>query len=171
MKNLIISVFHSFKLHPVTSVSIKKALVFNLPACLCCQDVVSEAQGKIFKWKKQVVSLTNIPTDDPVVQEILRVLGSLSYQVEVMAKLLSTTLGEKHWKAVFKGQRLYSYCIICILCGPLHMQYDKDEFNYTEIGPEYDPDKKVTVGEIIPQQLESQKLIKNVSKFVAGRLY
>ena len=68
---------------------------------------MSEAQGNISKWKEQALSLKNIPTDDVVLQETLGVLEGLSHQVEVMAKLLRTTLGEKHWKAILQGQKLY----------------------------------------------------------------
>ncbi|XP_061595557.1 dynein heavy chain domain-containing protein 1 [Cololabis saira] len=100
---------------------------------LFTQDVVSEAQREMSKWKEQVMSLTNIPTDDPVVQESLGVLESLSHQVEVMAKLFSTTIAEKHWKNFLQGT-----------------------------GLEYFPGKKVTVAEIIPQQHEAQKRINNI---------
>ncbi|KAM6940220.1 dynein heavy chain domain-containing protein 1 [Xenentodon cancila] len=106
-----------------------KKLLFN-------QDAVSEAQRNISKWKERVLSLTNIPTNDPVVQETLGVLESLSHQVEVMAKLFSTKLREKHWKDILQGT-----------------------------GLEYIPEKVVTVAEIIPQQLETQKLIINRKRF------
>ena len=78
----------------------------NLFKIRFCQDVVSQAQGKVSKWKEQALSLTSIiPTDDAVLQETLGNLDSLSHLLTFMAKLQSPTLRHKHWKAILKGQR------------------------------------------------------------------
>lgn len=80
---------------------------------------MSQAQGKIAKWKEQALSLTSIiPAHDAVLQETLGILESLSSQLAVMAKLQSPTLRHKHLRAIFEGQTLCPYCNICILCEP-----------------------------------------------------
>ncbi|XP_032390213.1 dynein heavy chain domain-containing protein 1 [Etheostoma spectabile] len=74
---------------------------------LFSEVVVSQAQEKIAKWKKQTFSLTSIiPTHDAVLQETLGILESLSHQVAPMAKLQSPTLKHKHWNAIFQGMGL-----------------------------------------------------------------
>ncbi|XP_041837723.1 dynein heavy chain domain-containing protein 1 isoform X4 [Melanotaenia boesemani] len=104
---------------------------------LFSEVVVSEALGKTFKWKKQAQILTSsIPTDDTVLQETLGVLEDLSHQTEVMVKLHSTKLREKHWEAIFQGMGLL-----------------------------YIPEKQVTVDEIMSQQLKAhQKLINKICR-------
>lgn len=78
----------------------------NLLKILFCQDVVSQAQGKVAKWKEQALSLTSIiPADDAVLQETLGNLDSISHHLTFMAKLQSPTLKHKHWKAIFEGLR------------------------------------------------------------------
>lgn len=76
-------------------------------AGLSCQVVVSEAKEKISKWMQQIQCLTNIPADDPVMQETVEVLESLTLQVGVIMKLHSTSLREKHWKAILQGQSIF----------------------------------------------------------------
>lgn len=78
----------------------------NLFKILFCQDVVSQAEGKVAKWKEQALSLTSIiPADDAVLQETLGNLDSISHHLTFMAKLQSPTLKHKHWKAIFEGLR------------------------------------------------------------------
>ncbi|KAM4595719.1 dynein heavy chain domain-containing protein 1 [Fundulus diaphanus] len=68
---------------------------------------VSQAQEKIAIWKNQTPSLTNIiPATDAVLEETSAVLESLSQQVEVLAKLKSSSLREKHWTNIFQGMGL-----------------------------------------------------------------
>ncbi|XP_036951826.1 dynein heavy chain domain-containing protein 1-like isoform X4 [Acanthopagrus latus] len=96
-----------------------KQLIFS-------EDVVSQAQGKVSKWKEQALSLTSIiPTDDAVLQETLGNLDSLSHLLTFMAKLQSPTLRHKHWKAILKGMGLV-----------------------------YVPEKQVTVAELMSRQLQ-----------------
>ncbi|XP_044043043.1 dynein heavy chain domain-containing protein 1 isoform X2 [Siniperca chuatsi] len=104
---------------------------------LFTEVAVSQAQGKIAKWKEQAISLTCIiPTHDAVLQETLGILESLSHQLAVMAKLQSPTLKHKHWKAIFEGMGLL-----------------------------YVPEKKVTVAELMSQQFEvDQKLITKICR-------
>lgn len=70
--------------------------------------MVSEAKEKMSNWMQQVKCLTNIPADDPVMLETVEVLESLRLQIEVIVKLHSTRLREKHWKAIFQGQSFFS---------------------------------------------------------------
>ncbi|MED6274274.1 hypothetical protein CHARACLAT_014742, partial [Characodon lateralis] len=66
--------------------------------------VVSQAQEKIAVWENQTLSLTRIiPTGDLVLKEILGVLESLNYQVEILAQLKTSMLREKHWEIIFQG--------------------------------------------------------------------
>ncbi|XP_035515196.1 dynein heavy chain domain-containing protein 1-like [Morone saxatilis] len=104
---------------------------------LFSEVVVSQAQGKIAKWKEQVLSLTYIiPTHDAVLQETLRILESLSHQLAIMAELQSPTLKDKHWRVIFK-----------------------------ETGLLYIPEKKVTVAELMSIQLEThQNLISKICR-------
>ncbi|XP_067441454.1 dynein heavy chain domain-containing protein 1 isoform X1 [Thunnus thynnus] len=104
---------------------------------LFTEVVVSQAQEKIAKWQEQAISLTStIPTHDAVLQETLGILESLSHQLAVMAKLQSPTLKHKHWKAIFQGMGLL-----------------------------YVPEKKVTVAELMSQQLEvHQELINKICR-------
>uniref|UniRef100_A0A8C6KV71 Si:dkey-11m19.5 n=1 Tax=Nothobranchius furzeri TaxID=105023 RepID=A0A8C6KV71_NOTFU len=67
------------------------------------QLVISQAQEKIVLWKVQTQSLIGIPMNDPVLEEVLKILESLSHQAEVMEKLTNTTLREKHMKMIFQG--------------------------------------------------------------------
>nr|XP_020441880.1 dynein heavy chain domain-containing protein 1-like [Monopterus albus] len=99
------------------------------------EAVVSQAQGKIAEWKEKVLSLTSIiPTSDAVLQDTGGMLESLSCQLAVMAKLHSPTLRHKHRRAIFEGM------------GLLHAA-----------------EKKVTVAELMSQQLEDhQKLITKI---------
>uniref|UniRef100_A0A3P9KH25 Si:dkey-11m19.5 n=1 Tax=Oryzias latipes TaxID=8090 RepID=A0A3P9KH25_ORYLA len=98
---------------------------------LLSEVVVSEAKEKISKWMQQIQCLTNIPADDPVMQETVEVLESLTLQVGVIMKLHSTSLREKHWKAILQGMGLQ-----CVL------------------------EKKLTVAEVMSSQLKThQKLI------------
>ncbi|XP_018537954.1 dynein heavy chain domain-containing protein 1 [Lates calcarifer] len=95
---------------------------------LFSEVVVSQAQGKIAKWKEQALSLTSIiPAHDAVLQETLGILESLSSQLAVMAKLQSPTLRHKHLRAIFEGFGL---------------------LNVSE--------RKVTVGELMSQQLHQE---------------
>ncbi|XP_034083294.1 dynein heavy chain domain-containing protein 1-like, partial [Gymnodraco acuticeps] len=74
---------------------------------LLTEVVVSEAQGKVAKWKERTLSLTSIiPTHDAVLQQALGNLESLEYHVEVMAKLQSPMLTHRHWKDIFEGMGL-----------------------------------------------------------------
>ncbi|XP_037619572.1 dynein heavy chain domain-containing protein 1 isoform X1 [Sebastes umbrosus] len=102
---------------------------------LFSEVVVSQAQGRIAKWREQALSLTSVlPTHDAVLQEALGILESLSHQVVVMAKLQSPTLKQRHWKDIFQGMGLLNV-----------------------------PKKKVTVGELMSQTLEvDQKLITKI---------
>ncbi|XP_076585176.1 dynein heavy chain domain-containing protein 1 [Chaetodon auriga] len=104
---------------------------------LFSEVVVSQAQGKITKWKEQALSLTSIiPTQDAVLQETLAKLERFNTQLAVLAKLQSPMLKHKHWRAVFKGMGL--------LCGQ---------------------EKKVAVAELMSQQPEAdQKLISKTCK-------
>ncbi|KAM4583530.1 dynein heavy chain domain-containing protein 1 [Odontesthes bonariensis] len=98
--------------------------------------VVSEAQGKLVQWKEQAQSLTNvIPTDDAVLQETLGILENFSHQVEIMVKLRSPTVREKHWETIFQGM------------GLLHV-----------------PEKKVTVADVMSQLVTHQKLINKICR-------
>ncbi|XP_071359544.1 dynein heavy chain domain-containing protein 1 isoform X2 [Trachinotus anak] len=102
---------------------------------------LSQAQEKIAKWKEQALSLTNIiPAQDLVLQETLGALERLSHQLAVMAKLQSPTLRHKHWRAIFEGLDLL-----------------------------YVPGKKVTVAELMSQQLEvHHKLITKICRDAQG---
>ncbi|KAM9857652.1 dynein heavy chain domain-containing protein 1 [Aulostomus maculatus] len=97
--------------------------------------VISQAQEKIVKWQQQVESLTGIiPTHDAVLQEALETLGNLSRQLAIMAELQSSALKHSHWTAVLQG-----------------------------VGLPCDPERNVTVGELMSQKIEvHQKLIKKV---------
>ncbi|XP_072240771.1 dynein heavy chain domain-containing protein 1 [Leuresthes tenuis] len=98
--------------------------------------VVSEAQGKLLKWKEQAQSLTNvIPNVDAVLQETLGILENFSHQVEVMVKLHSPTFKEKHWETVFQAMGLL-----------------------------YVPEKKVTVADVMSQLVTHQKLINKICR-------
>ncbi|XP_026158699.1 dynein heavy chain domain-containing protein 1 isoform X2 [Mastacembelus armatus] len=107
-----------------------KQLIFS-------EVVVSQAQGKIAEWKEQVLILTSIiPTNDAVLQETLGFLESINHQIAVMAKLQSSTLKHKHWRAMFEGMGLL-----------------------------YVPEKQVTVAELMSQQLEvHQNLITKICR-------
>ncbi|XP_030593777.1 dynein heavy chain domain-containing protein 1 isoform X2 [Archocentrus centrarchus] len=102
---------------------------------LFSEVVVSKAQDKVAKWKEQAQSLTTaIPTSDAVLQAILGYLESSSHQLLVLAKLQSPTLKEKHWRAILQ-----------------------------DLGLHYKSEKKVTVADLMSQQLEShQKLIDKI---------
>nr|XP_046228919.1 dynein heavy chain domain-containing protein 1 [Scatophagus argus] len=104
---------------------------------LFSEDVVSQAQEKIAKWKEQALSLTSfIPTPDALLQKTFEILESLSHQLEIMAKLQSPTLKHKHWKVVCEGMGLL-----------------------------YVPEKKVTVAELMSQPLEIyQELISKICR-------
>ncbi|XP_045902961.1 dynein heavy chain domain-containing protein 1 isoform X2 [Micropterus dolomieu] len=96
------------------------------------EAVVSQAQGKIAKWKEQALSLTSIiPTHDAVLQETLGNLESLSHQLVVMSKLQNHTLKPKHWKAIFEGMGLL-----------------------------YVPEKKVTVAELMSLEVDQKHITK-----------
>ncbi|XP_053191724.1 dynein heavy chain domain-containing protein 1-like [Scomber japonicus] len=104
---------------------------------LFTEVVVSQAQEKIARWQEQAVSLTStIPSHDAVLQEALGNLESLMHQLVVMAKLQSPTLKHKHWKAIFQGMDLL-----------------------------YVAEKKVTVAELMSQQLDvHHKLINKICR-------
>uniref|UniRef100_A0AAQ5XW98 AAA+ ATPase domain-containing protein n=1 Tax=Amphiprion ocellaris TaxID=80972 RepID=A0AAQ5XW98_AMPOC len=94
---------------------------------LFSEVVVSQDQGKISMWKQQVQCLTNIiPIHDAVLQETLEVLESLNHQLELLAKLQSPTLKDKHWRAIFQ-----------------------------DMGLLYVPENKVTVADLMSRQFET----------------
>ncbi|XP_067352664.1 dynein heavy chain domain-containing protein 1-like isoform X2 [Channa argus] len=102
---------------------------------LFIEVVVSQAQKKVAEWKQQALSLTSIILPhDPVLQKTSGMLESISHQLAVMAMLQSPALRHKHWRAIFEGMGLL-----------------------------YVPEKKVTVAELMSQQLVvHQKLITKV---------
>ncbi|XP_069545473.1 dynein heavy chain domain-containing protein 1 [Brachyistius frenatus] len=106
--------------------------------------VMSQAQENIAKWREQVESLKNtIPTHDAVLQETLGILESLSHQLVVMAKLQSPTLKEKHWRVIFQ-----------------------------DMGLQYVPEKKVTVGDLMSRQLDlHQKVINKICRDAQTECY
>lgn len=125
--------------------------------------MVSQAQGKIAKWKEQALSLTSIiPTHDAVLQETLGNLESLSHQLVVMSKLQNHTLKPKHWKAIFEGQTLcpcYNKCM-----QPLHIYNNLNTFHLAGMGLLYVPEKKVTVAELMSLEVDQ----KHITKVRAG---
>ncbi|KAM9769930.1 dynein heavy chain domain-containing protein 1 [Menidia menidia] len=92
----------------------------------CFSEVVMlEALEKIVTWKEEARALMNvIPPEDAVLQETLGILENLYHQIEVMVKLQSPTLGEEHLETIFQG-----------------------------MGILYVPEKKVTVADVMSQQL------------------
>ncbi|XP_028316890.1 dynein heavy chain domain-containing protein 1 [Gouania willdenowi] len=67
------------------------------------EAAISQAQEKIAEWNTKAQSLTDtIPSADPILKENFRDLKILSHHLVVMAKLLGSTLKEKHWKAIFQ---------------------------------------------------------------------
>ncbi|XP_047434083.1 dynein heavy chain domain-containing protein 1 [Mugil cephalus] len=93
---------------------------------LFSEVVVSQAQEKVTLWKEQAQSLTDIiPPHDPVLEETLRILENLSHELLIMVKMQNATLKEKHHRAIFQDM------------GLLHSE-----------------ERKVTVGDIMSQQLE-----------------
>ncbi|XP_074546665.1 dynein heavy chain domain-containing protein 1 [Halichoeres trimaculatus] len=99
--------------------------------------VVSQAQEKIARWREQALSLSGvIPTHDAVLQEIVGLLESLSPALSAMAQMQSTTLTQKHWKAIFEGMGLM-----------------------------FDPERKVMVAELMTEHHEvDQKLITKICR-------
>ncbi|XP_051802066.1 dynein heavy chain domain-containing protein 1 isoform X2 [Acanthochromis polyacanthus] len=104
---------------------------------LFSEVAVQQDQGKIAVWKEQAQSLTNlIPIHDAVLQETLEVLESLNHQLELLAKLQSPTLKDKHWRAIFQ-----------------------------DMGLLYVPEKKVTVADLMSWKFESHgKLINKICR-------
>lgn len=78
------------------------------PKYFTLQDVVSLAQRKIAEWKEEVLRLTSVlPPRDAVIQTTLGTVESLNNQLEIIARLQSPTLKQKHWKAIFEGRTLH----------------------------------------------------------------
>ncbi|XP_068177150.1 dynein heavy chain domain-containing protein 1 [Antennarius striatus] len=104
---------------------------------VCSEDVMSQAQEKITKWKARAVSLTDVlPTHDAVLQETLTKLERLNDRLAVMNELRHPALEQKHLKVIFEGT-----------------------------GVQIDPEKKLTFAELMLQQVEiDNKLVSKICR-------
>ncbi|KAI7795482.1 putative dynein heavy chain domain-containing protein 1, partial [Triplophysa rosa] len=97
--------------------------------------VVGKAQDKISEWLHQAEAFAGvIPSHDAVLQNTLQTLQGFSKLIPVLSKLSSLMLNQKHWRNISK-----------------------------EINLLYDPERKLTLGELMSKELlENQNRINKI---------